>query len=105
MRPVLVRYTQGSVQPMRIALYDADRLGRPERLSLASQDYIGEQLVLGLVGLSVFDCFPSNRQVSLQGHGTQPGSQASLQPLTPTSPVPPALPLPCCPRRGGVCSG
>lgn len=41
-RPVLVRYTQNAAQPMRIVLYDVDRLGRPERLRLASQDYIGE---------------------------------------------------------------
>ncbi|KAL4422477.1 hypothetical protein ABPG75_008674 [Micractinium tetrahymenae] len=41
-RPVLVRYTAAAAQPMRIVLYDADRLGRPERLSLSSQDYIGE---------------------------------------------------------------
>lgn len=42
-RPVLVRFVEGSAQPMRVVLYDADRLSRPERLSLASQDYIGEE--------------------------------------------------------------
>lgn len=44
-RPVLASYSQGSAQPMRVVVYDVDKVTRTAKqtkgLNLASQDYLG----------------------------------------------------------------
>ncbi|PSC75962.1 BONZAI 3-like isoform X1 isoform A [Micractinium conductrix] len=42
-KPILERYTADAAQPMKVVIYDVDSIAKkPEALSLASQDYIGE---------------------------------------------------------------